>query len=360
MRIAFWGLQGSFDYHHIGGMDSLTRRLGVELAQRGMNVDFVHFGASERRSEEVRDGLRLHYYREFANSLSALRRYDHVVTIYIPPKERIAYAHFRQREADHTRFHLIYAGWPESWIKRQLLFIEARLRPYNGYLFCISPRQYRCVSKWCGRTHLLMPPVPENYFLNPEERPKRGILHVAYMGRIDPSKGTGTAIALLRHLAKKPKIETGIYGYHWEHKLESVQLHKQLLSQEDIIYEPTKFKGYSTRVDVKVRKILHNADVLLLPYQRLSSTIDMPLLLLEGMASLCAVLTKPLGSIAEIYGTDQWMLDDFANFGQVERLLRRLGRELDQEQSRLKKQDCTLKFSTPEVVDEFREILQNA
>ena len=361
MRIAFWGLYWSFDYHHIGGMDSLARRLGGELVRRGQEVDFVHFGApQEEKEEDTPEGIRLRYYRTFEDGLQALAgHYDNVLTIYIPPRQRLPYARFRQREAQRTRFHISYAGWPESRLKRELLFLEARLVPYNGYLFCVSPRQQRYVSKWSDRTMLLLPPVPESYFLRPEEKPKHDRLRVVYVGRIDPGKGTPAAIALFKHLGSRTGFETRIYGYPWRHEPETMQLHEHLLAQDGIPYEPTEFEGYSPAAERRVRQILQETDVLYLPYDKLSSTIDTPLLLLEGMAHLCAVVTRPLGNMAEIYGTDQWMLDDLTDHSSLECLLRRLGERLTDERERLVMRNQELQFSVRKVGYRFGEALRS-
>ena len=361
MKFAIWGLYGSFDYHRIGGTDSIVRRLGFELIQRGSQVDFVHFGAPEYRIDTTSEGVRLCYYPTFRAGLDALSgNYEHILTFYVPPKLRLAYAHFRRREARRSHLHLLYTGWPEFWPKRELLFLEARLAPYNGCLFCVSPRQYRYVSRWNPRTRPLLPPVPENYFLNISNKPKHHRLRVAYIGRVDPGKGTPEAIAWFKHLAKTGRFETCIYGYPWRHKPETMQLHKQLLVQDTIRYEPAKFEGYSSAVDKKVRQILRETDVLFLPYAKLSSTIDTPLLLLEGMAHLCAVVTRPLGSLAEVYGTDRWMLNDLTDHRRLTALLLDLGNNLVEERARLAKRNKELEYNASAIADQFCAALQEA
>jgi glycosyltransferase involved in cell wall biosynthesis len=361
MKLAIFGLCGSFDYHHIGGMDSIVRRLGRELVRRGEEVDFVHFGAPQENEEDTPEGIRLRYCRTFKDGLRALAgHYDNVLTIYVRPRQRLAFARFRQREAKRIRFHHLYAGWSESQLKRELLFSESRLAPYNGYLFCVSPRQQRYVSKWSNRTMLLLPAVPEGYFLKPEEKSRHEPVRVVYMGRVDPGKGTPAAVALFKHLERGTEFETRIYGYPWKHKPETVQLHEYLLAQDDILYEPTESRGYSPAKGARVHRILRETDVLYLPYDKLSSTIDTPLLLLEGMAHLCAVVTRPLGDMVEIYGTDQWMLDDLRDHRRVERLLRKLGERLTDERERLAERNQELRYSVRDVADQFYAALRAA
>jgi len=361
MSIAFFGLYGSFDFYHIGGTDSITRRLGFELIRRGEDVAFVHFDAPKDRLEVTSEGLSLNYYSTFEDSLRFLaERCDHVVTIYIPRKLRLAYARFRKREAQRARFHFLYFGWPESRLKRELLFLEARRAPYNGNLFCVSPRQFETVSRWSERAQLLLPPVPDEHFLRPEDKPNHERIRVVYMGRIDPGKGAPDAISFFEYLQHYPEFETRIYGFPWMHDPETVQLHQQLLAQDDFFYEPTNFENYSPAVDVNVRCILRETDILFLPYCKLSSTIDTPLLLLEGMAHLCAVVTRPLGNLAEIYGTDQWMSADLTNYEGLLNLFRELGERLPYERERLVKWNRELKYSVQDIADQFYTSIQDA
>lgn len=360
MKIAFFGSAYSFDYHHIGGTDSIARRLGYELVRRGEKVDFVHFDAPWKKEIDTPVGIHLRYCSTFVDGLQALAgRYDHVVTIYVPPRQRLAYASFRHREARRTQFHLLYAGWPESWVKRELLFLESRLAPYNGYLFCVSPRQHRYVSQWSKRALLLLPPVPEEYFLSLQDKPRHDRMNIVYLGRVDSGKGIAMAIALFKYLGRSTEFESRICGYPWKHNPESMRLHNELLAQDDIFYTPTDFTAYSPKVDDKVHEILRETDVLFLPYDKLSSTIDTPLVLLEGIAHLCAVVTRPLGNLPEIYGTKEWMLDEMTDHRRVKRLLRELAEGLAEERHRLIRRNRELKFNLDHVVEQFCEALQN-
>jgi glycosyltransferase involved in cell wall biosynthesis len=174
------------------------------------------------------------------------------------------------------------------------------------------------------------------------------------MGRIDPGKGVSTAIELFSYLTKEaPEIRTRIYGYPWKHKPESKKLHEELLMQDEIFYEPINFEGYTQAVDENVRCILKETDVLFLPYDKLSSSVDTPLLLLEGMAHLCFVITKPLGNIPQIYGTTEWLLTDFSNPEMFRDFLMRIPPNLDQERKRLYAHCRDLQFQSPSVVNQF-------
>ena len=355
MKIAFLGDYRSFDYYHIGGTDSIARRLGGELARRGEEIDFIHFGCLNERTETTQEGITLRYFYMMSDALEFMAGvYDHVLTFHVPPAQRPIWIRFRWKEMHRTRFHLYYFGWPEKWLRRMPGFAEARLFPYNGMLFCISPRIYQYVSSWAKRSILLLPPVPENYFLKIEDKPHRTKLCITYMGRIDSGKGAHVAFDIFQYIAREcPEFKTRICGYPWKHKSDTIQLHEKLLTQSKIAYEQADYKGYSEDVDNNVRKILRETDVLFLPYDKLSSTIDTPLLLLEGMAHLCTVITKPLGDMKDVYGTGQFMVENFSDRSALLNKLLRLKKSLDQEKKRLAAQNKSREFSVDRITDRF-------
>ncbi len=361
MRIAFCGAYQSFDYYHVGGMDSFTRRLAVELICKGHNVSFVHFSAPHEKSEITSEGIKIVYFTRFVDALQFISGdFHHILTIYVPPRHWPAWVHFRKKECRHICFHRLYSGWPEGWIKRSMGFSEAVIMPYNGTLFCVSPRLKRYISKWFKHSELLLPPVPENYFVMPREKPTSEQLRITYMGRIDPGKGVSVVIDLFQYIAKEvPEIQTRICGYAWRHKPETMKLHEELLMQDEINYVPAIFDGYTREVDEHVRRVLRETDILFLPYEKLSSTTDTPLLLLEGMASLCVVVTRPLGDMPEIYGTNEFMLNNVSDKESCLKLFRNIEQRLNEERMRLMNQNRILKFSTEDVVSKTGFLFQN-
>lgn len=355
MRIAFFGSYCCFDYHHIGGLDSIARRLGVELVGRGEDVAFVHFNCPKETSEIVSERFTLRYFHSLSSALEhTAGKYDHVLNFHVPLRQRLTWMRFRRRESKRTRFHIMFTGWHENPVTRLRTFVEARIEPYNGTHFCISPRTYSFIAGWGKRAKLLLPPVPQNYFLTPEDKPKHQHPKITYMGRVDPGKGTPVAIDLFQYLARKDiEVESRICGYPWKHKPDTMRLYEKLLSQDEILYEPAEFEGYSQAVEDNVRKVLRETDILLLPYDKLSSTVDTPLLLLEGMANLCVIITRPLGNMPEIYGTDKFMLDNLGDYEKVEVLIEKVQRKLDAERERIFSRSSSLKFTTKDITDLF-------
>lgn len=111
-------------------MDSLVRRLAAGLSDAGEKVGLVHYGDCEDKTVDAGNGIELHYFRSLAKALAYLEGgYDHVVSIYLRPQDRIAYARFRRDRRNQIRFHHVFSCWNESWVKRELMFADARLFP---------------------------------------------------------------------------------------------------------------------------------------------------------------------------------------------------------------------------------------
>lgn len=359
MRIAFWGRDKSFDFNHIGGMESLVRRLGLSLARLGDQVEFVYYAAQEEKYDSLSEGIKLSYFKNFKDSLDYIvsLKCDHVISIYLTPRDRLTYAHFRKTHKDKVKFHHIYSSWNKSRIKRELLFAEARIFPFNGTLFCISPRIQKYVSRWAPHSTLLLPPVPQSYFCQPNDKPADGKLRVTFAGRVDPGKGTDRAADVLGRIGKNMNVEARLYGFAWSHRPQTIELHGQLLANHDIDYISTEYKSWSPKADENLCNILRETDILLLPYEKLSSTVDTPLLLLEGMANLCAVITPPLGDLHDTYGNSKFLLQGVWDTGKVVKLIGCASELLPAERKRLVLQNNQLGFNAKTVTENFRNHL---
>jgi len=355
VRIAFFGLKNSFDFYHIGGMDSLVRRLAAGLYDAGEKVGLVHYGDCEDKTVDAGNGIELHYFRSLAKALAHLEGgYDHVVSIYLRPQDRIAYARFRRDRRNQIRFHHVFSCWNESWVKRELMFADARLFPFNGTVFCLSQRLHGRVSKWSSRPRLLFPPVPKSYFIRPDDKSRGAKIRVMYSGRIDPLKGTEEATAVFRQLAGEEGIKASIYGYVWTESRRCMRLHGRLLSDPAISYETGNYERWSCSAEADFQTVLAETDILILPYRKLSSTVDTPLLLLEGMASLCAVIVPSVGDIPSVYGPGYCVLNGKWNTEKVVSMIKQSEAWLARERERLARHNASLAFDSESVTQDFR------
>jgi len=354
LKIAFFGLWPAFNHEHIGGTNSIIRRLSVCLKARGDDIAFVYYGCQTNKNEMGENGIKIIYCKNVSDSLKVLSNgFDHVLSIYLLPKDRLSYVFFRKINSHKIHFHHLYLSWNESHLKRQLMFAEARLFPYNGTLFCISPRIQRYVSVWAHSAKLLLPPVPASYFLTPTQKSNSDKIRVTYCGRVDAGKGILEVVDLFKVLENN-NIKTRIYGFPWGHKPETMALHNRLLTDLADSYEPIEYEHWNPQVDEKLNKILQETDILLLPYRKLSSTVDTPLLLLEGMANLCAIISPNLGDIHHLYGTSIFNLADKWRPDIVLKLIENAAKYLPEERERLYKQNNTKNYVDNNIGNIFR------
>ncbi len=357
-RIAFFGLANTVNFHHIGGLDSLVRRLSLALAEMGDEVELIHYGAQHDEEDCFGPRVVQRYFQSLGSALQHVRKHsEHVVSFYLLPRDRPAFARFRRRHRKSMTFHHLYSVLSESGLKKRLLFADARISPFNGRLFCISPRLHRSVAKWTSAATLLLPPVPADFFCQMHDRPRDGKLRVLYAGRLDPAKGVCEAEAVFHRLADRKDIETMICGYAWDDQAESVAVHERLLADRSIVYDHADYRSWSPVADEHLRDLLRQADVLLLPYRRLSSTIDMPLLLLEAMASLCAVITPDLGDLKQTYGDSCFALENGWDTETVVNMVEDAEPRLETERRRLTQQNTVLRFDVQSVAEGFQDAI---
>jgi len=360
MNLAFFGRYGVFEYFRIGGLESFNRRLAVGLARLGHQVDFILYGAPTSYVKSADANITLHYLETLSKALQFLvgeKKYDHILTFYLPPTDRLSYLYFRLLHRHQCCFHQIVFNWPDSLFKRKGMFIDARLYPFNGRLLCISPRQFRYARQWCPRSTLLLPPVPESYFIEPDAKPRHEKVQVTYIGRTEAGKGIEDVIQLFTHLKDCPQVNLTIHGFHHKSMPASVKTHEWLSQQQEIRYSYTPFESYSLAVDDNLRQTLKSTDILLLPYRKLSSTIDTPLLLLEGMASLCTIVTRKLGNIPEIYGPGPFLFAEPSEIANMAGQIEVAPSLLDQEQKRIFRQNQLLGFNLNNTVERLVDAL---
>jgi len=358
MRIAFFGIHYACHYFHIGGTDSFVRRIAVELAgNHADTVDYVLYGESDEADTQIMPGLRMRDFSTFSEAKKALLDYDHVITIYLPPRDRLRFMLFRATRPKNIKFHVVYFSWPDSRIKRKLMFADSRLVPYNGRIFTISPRQYNVVKTWCPDPMLIWPPVPTEYFLSPQSKPKSSRLRVTWVGRIDPGKGVNQIVDLFQKLSSNPTIELKVCAHRWDSCTKTKELQQWFMEQEKFEYINTEYTKHSADVEQLVCEILKNTDIFILPYEKLSSTIDMPLLLLESMAALCTIIFKPQGNMTKVYGSDQFVLPEMDFVKKTLCLIEQIASRIPSEQKRIFDRNQQLCFGVTTVAKRFRDAL---
>ncbi len=358
--IAFVGAAGSGEFRGAGGTNSYLRRIALELAALGESVDFLLFGRTSGEWLSEAAGIRSRSFRSVLELVAWLRnqRYRHLIQIYARPAARLTLG-FHGRMNPGTAFHSFAWSWQENWARRQAQTLDRLLIPNDGALFAVSHRLWRSLARLHRRAVCLLPPVPRAFYV-PAERPKAGNkMTVSYLGRLDPAKGAVDAIGLLRRLARSGAVRAVVHGIYVSGDASSTAVHEELLRQSEIEYSGTAGAEQGGANDVGVAAALAKTDVLLLPFRRLSSTIDTPALLLEGMAASCAIVAPRVGDIPDLYGESPFLYDRFDEDG-ITRLLLERSSVLQNERRRIQARVAELAFWSDLAAQRFRDALRGS
>jgi glycosyltransferase involved in cell wall biosynthesis len=185
-------------------------------------------------------------------------------------------------------------------------------------------------------------------------------LKVTFIGRVDPRKGIEEVVRLFERLTLDKNFECAVYGVVIPNDMEALTIAQRLRTHPNLHYIEVERKLWTPATDEQVLKLLRETDVFVQPYRTLESTVDTPLLLLEAMAALCVVLSRPVGDIKEIYGESPFIIygDSFVDSAMevLEHLASAKGMStLMQERERLYQHVRSLGCSVTDVTARFLE-----
>ncbi len=362
MKIAFFGLKDFFDYFHISGFQSFVRRISLELVQSGSEVDYILYNAEELKEVSPVPNLKIKYFPGFKAAVQAMAAssYDHIVNIRLSRIDRMKMFFYLPFCLRNSRYHYMAFVWPDSAWKRRVIFYEAAMlsRLGRGKIICVSERLFRECSRISKNTYSILPPVPKNYFTDLVSKNNGDKIKLIFLGVLYADKGIDEAIEIFKALKDNPKFETLICAIHEPKNEKSVAIRDWLRSQDVIKYIEVNRYEYSPSVREMVGRMLKESDVLVQLYTTLGATVDTPLLLLEAMASLCAVITTPIGNIPDIYGSSRFLIDTSNGINKVLSFLETLSQEeVDRERKRIYEQNKKLQFEASKVASQFAMIL---
>jgi len=366
MTITFFGISKSFGYWQIGGTDSFYRRIGQELVRLGHSVEFVHYACEQEDTQETSSGITIATFQDFQKALDYLAsREGPVVVNAIAARDRLSFIRFRRRLAKQSRFHMVYSYYAPTFHGRLKHFLEALILPYNGGAICMSQRLAGCAARFRNKAAFVLPPVPQNYYcpIDAKTQHVNRPLVVTYVGRLEEGKGIREAIDILERLATHDRFECRIYGYSFDGDRLADDYHDRITGNNTILYRRLTHKSWSLDMEVQLATALRETDFLLLPYQTVSSSIDTPLLLLEGMANLCCCITRPLAEIPNLYGDSPFLINDKSVDGFASKASELIEQAddhlLEAERMRLDARRDSLAFDLPSVAKRMLEILSD-
>lgn len=312
MKLAFFGSEGSFNFHKIGGVDAFVRRLSMHLSAEGHEIHLITYGAEKETSEIVSKGITIIKRKIFDAALDFMVKQEikKIFICYLHRPDRKRIKAFKQNNPS-VDISLLLTVFHNSVLKRNAAYLEAAMNKSYKNIYGISERITASVKNFSKRATLLLPPVDDAFFCKPQKR-ESGKFRISYMGRLDKGKGADIVIDFFKNNNfDKSQFEFYIYSYPWKNDKESMAMHNFLLGQNEITYIESKVKTYSASVDVELRKIIDDSDVFLLPYRTLSSTIDSPLVPLEILSRSKTFISTNQGIMSDLIGDKNLMLQSF-------------------------------------------------
>ncbi len=359
MKIAFIGTIEAGDPAKIGGHESIVRRLAIDLTEAGHNVRVIIYGADSEHKISTFFGhaLTIEYHRSFSKVAQNLGRHpcDWIIETHVRKRDYFDYLAFKNSLLTKSRFAVIFMNHPNMALKGW--FRNKFKTRFCAAVFGISPKIVNQLNRDGIPAIWLPPPVSEVYFRVSRKRPSTTA--ISFVGRIDPNKGLTNVISAFEQLIHDRKFSMRILGYYDPKNRHSKQLHARLLKLRQVDYraQPHNSYCYNPRLEQELVEYLASTDVLILPYDNLNGTIELPLLVLEGLAAGCVVLTSNLGDIDRVI--DEANLIDGCSTTLVNRLIQLAAPEtIAAERKRINLSGLRSTFATASVSTTLLQYLQ--
>lgn len=353
-HVIFYGYYKSFDYYKIGGLESFYRRIASILSEKGYRVSFVFYGGTSDGSYEITDSLSLKYFKSFQDSLQyLLSEGSLIIDNYILKRDRIAYILFRTTNQKSISFGHIYAGALEGIQSKVVSFLNHKFPPFSGPVLSPSYMIQEKLMKSGLKSDVMYPPIPANYRVSMTRREEKR-LRLTFMGRFDENKGIKEVISLFKKLSlNELAVDLCVSGY-FGHDLANVKETKDSFNSiPELKVQQKSWEKWSPEMDEHVVKLLQETDILILPYHNLKGTMDPPLLVLEGMACGCLILTTDVGSVKEFYGESRFLLEHNSFVDEAYAIINEIFRDrnmLSVERDRIAEKVKSLQLNTKSVI----------
>ena len=304
MKIKFLALSGTFGYDQIGGTDSYMRRLSHALISKNYEIEWVFYDCFDQ-GEDERCGIKIPFFGSFKDALDhCLKDQSHtLVACYLKPFDKLKL--IKLRWTPSIQLILLSFFYPDGVFKKIFRFIEAKLLKNNG-IFCASKRLTDFYRKTNCKSVFLPPIVPKEYFeigydkVNKPTLNNPGQIRALFLGRLDPRKGISDVISLIGSPELANKVIWTVSGILIEKDPGNLEAYETLNKNDMVNFHKENRKEYSLDVESRVLSFFAKSDYFLQPYKSLSSTVDLPLLLLEAQAAGCIVITT-LPQVLSLY-----------------------------------------------------------
>ena len=253
------------DITRVGGIESFIRRLFNFNKERNV---LVSENDIKRLREYERRGCLLHYF-DFSLRYSFIRNLCYENKIVTP--------------------FLVF-----SHIKRNI-YTKVKLKMFiRNYtkVHSISPRIHKFLNSIGVENDFILPPVDKKFFIN-ETKSISNRTIVSYIGRFDKDKGTDRILKMKLN----PRTEkVFVLSYYYGRAPAGIRNITKGVNIKLIKYNKLSVK----KGEKQVMKLLKTSHIVLFPFKTLRNTLDIPLLILESIASRSVpVITDDSNEIKE-------------------------------------------------------------
>ncbi|MBT5491655.1 glycosyltransferase, partial [bacterium] len=227
-------------------------------------------------------------------------------------------------------------------------------------VICISNRQlnYLDSNLNISRKKLFIdrPIVPNSFYSNLEYKINKfntQKIEVVFIGRLDKGKGIDDVISIMNKLIQDSRFSCKIYGIYFPDDEYGKKIHNYLENQKVIKYTAISRESYSVQIEDKTASIFKSCDIFLQPYRNISSTVDAPLLIYEAMAALTVIISRNVGELSNIIGSDKFLFDNKDNDSFVKSSIESIKKITvniySEELKRLDKRNCELNINKDDI-----------
>lgn len=295
MKIKFLALCNTFGYDQIGGTDSYMRRLSQALLSKNCQVEWVFYGSTDQTNED-RCGIKIFYFGLFTDALNHCLKDNSysLVACYLKPLDKIKL--IKLWWTSDIKLYLLSFFYPHGFFTKMFRLLEAKLLRISG-VFSTSNRLVDFYSSINCKSVFLPPIVPDEYFKIGYEKATKSSsnkvdkIRALFLGRLDPRKGIKDIISLIELPKLKNKVVWTVSGILIKEDPGNLEACEALRKNDEVNFHKEDRSEYSQDVESRVLSFFSKSDYFLQPYKSLSSTVDLPLLLLEAQAAGCLVMT---------------------------------------------------------------------
>ena len=276
MTIAFVGSSRTIDPFTLGGIQTIIKELASYLVKQGNDVTFHQIDRYKKGEHELETptGIIPIHYGSVGDIRKTLltRRFDVINFIQTPFANPVFTIRFylKKRVSRTTTTKFIFTYPP---FRQAVFFQPIKYRWLIDKCYTFSWRLQEEVKSVTPHVCFLHPPVSDVFFRHRRTDTSKNKACLMYSGRLSRDKGLDVVIDVFQRMDRQ-KYRLVIAGYFasaedrtiYEEKLKSLNLDELIMLETNRL--PDEF----------THPPLHRCDILLLPYQNMTPTVDLPLI----------------------------------------------------------------------------------